>query len=193
MVDNDTLLARHGQTEWSRDGRHTGRTDIPLTDEGRVQAAALAPRFDGLEFALVLSSPLSRAIDTCRLAGLGADAVQEPDLAEWDYGEYDGITSDEVHESRPGWSVWTDGAPGGESPEDVAARADRVIARLEATDGRCAVFAHGHILRMLAARWLSLPPAGGAMFALSTATLSGFGHEHGNHVLTLWNDGSHLE
>lgn len=192
MPDNDILLARHGQTEWSVNGRHTGHTDIPLTDEGRVQAKALGARFGGIEFALVLSSPLARALDTCCLAGLGDVAVEDPDLKEWDYGEYEGITSDEIHQTRPGWTVWADGAPGGESPEQVGIRADRVVERLEAADGLCAVFGHGHMLRVLAARWVGMPTAAGAKFALSPATLSGLGREHDDRVLSLWNDGSHF-
>lgn len=193
MSDSEILLARHGQTEWSLNGQHTGRTDIPLTAEGREQSAALAPRLAGLHPALVLSSPLIRAMDTCRLAGLGDQAVEEPDLMEWHYGDYEGITSAEIRATRPGWTIWADGAPGGESPDQVGDRADRVIARLEGVEGLRMVFAHGHMLRVLAARWLGLPTAGGSMFALSTATLSGLGHEHDARVLTLWNDGSHFE
>ncbi|MGI8845426.1 MAG: histidine phosphatase family protein [Thermoleophilaceae bacterium] len=192
MPENEILLARHGETEWSLDGRHTGSTDIPLTDEGRVQGKALASRFAGLDFALVLSSPLSRAMDTCRLVGLGDQAVQEPDLAEWDYGDYEGITTDQIRESRPGWTVWADGAEGGESPEQIGARADRVIQRLDAAGGRCAVFGHGHMLRVLAARWLDLPAADGSKLLLSTATLSGLGHERDTRAITLWNDASHF-
>jgi len=192
MPDNEILLARHGQTEWSVNGRHTGHTDIPLTDEGRRQGEALAPRFAGLDLALVLSSPLSRALDTCRLAGLGDSAVQDGDLKEWDYGDYEGVTTDEIRESRPGWTVWTHGAAGGESSEQIGARADRVIERLEATDGRCVVFAHGHILRVLAARWIGLPASAGSLLALSTATLSGLGHDRETRMITLWNDQSHL-
>jgi broad specificity phosphatase PhoE len=193
VPENHILLARHGQTEWSRDGRHTGRTDVPLTDTGREQARALGSRFEGLEPALVLTSPLSRAAETCRLAGLGEVAIEDPDLQEWDYGDYEGITTEEVREDHPGWTVFRDGCPGGESPEEVGARADRVVERLRGVDGLGVAFAHGHILRVLAARWLGLPADAGAYLALSTATLSALGWEREQGVVTLWNDGSHLE
>ncbi len=186
-VSEQIILARHGETEWSRAGRHTGRTDIPLTETGREQAAALAPRLAGIDFALVLTSPLSRAAETCRLAGLGDDAVEEPALMEWDYGDYDGITSAQVHEHRPGWTIFADGAPGGETPDQVGARVDGVIERLVAAGGPCAVFAHGHVLRVLGARWIGLPPAGGARLGLATATLSVLGSEHGVRALARWN------
>jgi broad specificity phosphatase PhoE len=192
VPDTDIFLARHGETEWSRDGRHTGLTDVPLTDVGRDQAEALGPRFAGLEPALVLSSPLSRALETCRLAGLGEHAVEEPDLVEWDYGDYEGITTDQVREERPDWTVFRDGCPGGESPEEIAARADRVVQRLREADGLAVAFAHGHILRVLAARWIGLEAGAGAYLALSTATLSGLGWEREQGVVTLWNDGGHL-
>jgi broad specificity phosphatase PhoE len=180
-------LARHGQTEWSLNGRHTGHTDIPLTDEGREQAAALAPALADLEPALVLTSPLSRAAETCRLAGLGDRGVEEPGLMEWDYGDYEGLTSEQISEDVPGWTIFEHGAAGGESPEDVAARADAVIARLAAVDGLSVVFAHGHILRMLGARWIGLPPSGGARLSLSTATLSVLGVEHDVRAIARWN------
>lgn len=192
MADTEILLARHGETEWSRDLRHTGHTDIPLTDTGREQARALAPRFSGLDLALVLTSPLSRAAETCRLAGLGDRLVEEPDLIEWDYGDYEGMTTDEIRRDVPGWTVWEGVTPGGETPEQVDARADRVIARLSEAEGRCAVFGHGHVLRALGARWIGLPAASGALLALSTGTLSALGYERDRRVLTLWNDGSHL-
>jgi probable phosphoglycerate mutase len=192
MPDTEILLARHGETEWSRDGRHTGLTDVPLTDTGREQARALGRRFEGLSPALVLTSPLSRAADTCRLAGLGDLAVEDPDLQEWHYGEYEGITTDRIREDRPGWTVFRDGCPGGESPEEIGARADRVVERLRGADGTAVAFAHGHILRVLAARWLGLPAGAGAYLALSTATLSALGWEREQGVVTLWNDGSHL-
>ena len=193
MPDTHILLARHGETEWSRDGRHTGTTDIPLTDTGREQARALAARFTGGSYGLVLTSPLSRAAETCRLAGLGDVAEEEPALAEWDYGDYEGITTEQIHEDRPDWSIWQDGCPGGESPAEVGARVDRVIARLRAADGPAVAFAHGHILRVLAARWVGLPAGGGAHLALSTATLSGLGWERERGVITLWNDAGHLD
>jgi probable phosphoglycerate mutase len=192
MPHTEILLARHGETEWSRDNRHTGRTDIPLTERGEQQARALATRFAGTEPTLVLTSPLQRAAETCRLAGLGDRAMEDPDLQEWDYGEYEGITTNEIHEDRPDWFIWRDGCPGGESPDDVAARVERVIARLAEAGPTAVAFAHGHVLRVLGARWLGLPPAAGQYLALSTATLSALGHERDTRVLTLWNDGSHL-
>jgi probable phosphoglycerate mutase len=184
----EVVLARHGETEWSRAMRHTGRTDIPLTETGRAQAEALAPRLAAREFALVLSSPLSRALDTCRLAGLGERAEIDADLEEWDYGEYDGVTSAEIRDSRPGWSLWADGCPGGESPADVGARAGRVLARLKDLDGDAVLFAHGHVLRVIAARWLGLAPADGSKLALDVGTLSVLGHEHQTSpVIRAWN------
>jgi len=186
-VSEQITLARHGETEWSRAGRHTGRTDVPLTERGREQAAALAARLAGIDFALVLTSPLSRAADTCRLAGLGDAAVEEPALMEWDYGNYEGITSAQIHEDRPGWTIFADGAPGGETPDQVGARVDGVIERLAAAGGPCLVFAHGDVLRVLGARWIGLPPAGGARLGLGTATLSVLGSEHGVRALARWN------
>jgi len=186
-VSEQITLARHGETEWSRAGRHTGRTDVPLTERGREQAEELAPRLAGIDFALVLTSPLSRAADTCRLAGLGDGALEEPALMEWDYGDYEGLTSAQVHEDRPGWTIFADGAPGGETPDQVGARVDGVIERLAAAGGPCAVFAHGHVLRVLGARWIGLPPAGGARLGLDTGTLSTLGTEHGVRALGRWN------
>jgi probable phosphoglycerate mutase len=193
MPDTEIMLARHGETEWSRDLRHTGHTDIPLTDIGREQARALATRFSDLELAFVLTSPLSRATESCRLAGLGDQAVEEPDLVEWDYGEYEGMTTEEIRQDVPGWTVWDGGAPGGEDANQVGARADRVIARVREADGPGVVFAHGHVLRVLGARWIGLPAASGALLALSTSTLSTLGYERDRQVLTLWNDGGHLQ
>ena len=186
-VSEQITLARHGETEWSRAGRHTGRTDVPLTEHGREQAAALTPRLEGIDFALVLTSPLSRAADTCRLAGLGDVAEPEPALLEWDYGDYEGLTSAQIHEERPGWTIFADGAPGGETPDQVGARVDAVVERLDAAGGPCAVFAHGHVLRVLGARWIGEPPAVGARLGLSTATLSVLGHEHGSRAIARWN------
>ena len=186
-VSEQIMLARHGETEWSRSGRHTGRTDIPLTDQGRRQAEALRPALAELEPALVLTSPLSRAAETCRLAGLGDVAVEEPALMEWDYGDYEGLTSDQIHQDRPGWNIFEDGAEGGETPDQVAARVDGVIDRMVAAEGLCVAFAHGHVLRVLGARWIELPPAAGARLGLSTATLSGLGTEHGVRALARWN------
>lgn len=193
MPDTEIMLARHGETEWSRDLRHTGHTDIPLTDIGREQARALATRFSDLELAFVLTSPLSRATESCRLAGLGDQAVEEPDLVEWDYGEYEGMTTEEIRRDVPGWTVWDGATPGGEDADQVGARADRVIARVREADGPGVVFAHGHVLRVLGARWIGLPAASGALLALSTSTLSTLGYERDRQVLTLWNDGGHLQ
>jgi probable phosphoglycerate mutase len=183
----ELVLVRHGQTEWSRTGRHTGRTDVPLSDEGRRLASRLAASLAGRRFARVLTSPLSRAADTCRLAGLGDGAEAREELVEWDYGGYEGLTTPAIRERRPGWSLWRDGAPGGESPAQVGARADRLLAELRGLPGDAALFAHGHVLRVIAARWLGLAPCDGALLALSTATVSVLGWERGTAVLRLWN------
>jgi probable phosphoglycerate mutase len=182
------VLVRHGETEWSRDGRHTGNTDVPLTAAGRRQAEQLGRRLARRPFTLVLTSPLARAADTCRLAGLGAGAEARADLTEWDYGRYEGRTTGEIRSEAPEWDMWRDGCPGGESATDVGRRADRVIAELRSLEGDAAVFAHGHLLRVLAARWLGMPPAAGGAFGLSTATISVLGYEHGSPVIWLWND-----
>jgi probable phosphoglycerate mutase len=181
------VLARHGETEWSRNGRHTGRTDIPLTDAGRDQARKLGSELRRWEFALVLSSPLQRAVETCHLAGYGRQMQLRPDLMEWNYGSYDGKTSKEIEASRPDWSLWKDGGPGGETAADVGKRADRVIAEVRRTDGDVLIFAHGHLLRVLAARWLDQPPDEGRHYALQTAALSVLSHEHQDPVIRLWN------
>ena len=185
------LLVRHGETEWSATGRHTSFTDVPLTDRGRRAAAAVRERLAGRELALVLASPRARARDTARGAGF-ADAEVEPDLAEWDYGEYEGTTTAELREEQPGWTVWSGPLPGGERPEDVGARADRVIARALAADGDVALFAHGHVLRVLGARWIGLPPTAGALLGLDTAAVCELGFEREQRVLWLWNDTRHL-
>jgi probable phosphoglycerate mutase len=181
------VLARHGETEWSLSGRHTGKTDLPLTDEGRRQARALAARLAGWTFSLVLTSPLQRALETCRLAGYGEHAQLRPDLAEWDYGRYEGLTSKQIEEMRPNWSLWRDGGLRGETALDVGRRADRVIAEVRATDGDVLIFAHGHVLRVLASRWLGEPPEGGRHYALQTATLSVLSYEHADPVIQRWN------
>ncbi|MCU1234185.1 MAG: Phosphoglycerate mutase [Candidatus Solibacter sp.] len=180
-------LIRHGETEWSLSGAHTGRTDIPLTAAGQANAAAIGRYFAGHRFALVLTSPLQRARETSRLAGFADEAVIDPDLREWDYGDYEGLTTPQIQAANPQWSLWTDGAPNGESPEQVAARADRVIARVLAVDGDVAIFAHGHILRVLAARWLDLQPSAGRLFALSTGSVSTLGYERSTRVILRWN------
>ncbi len=186
-------LARHGETEWSRTLRHTGRTDLPLTAEGEAEARALREPLAAVAFDRVLCSPLSRARETCELAGLGDRAELRDDLLEWDYGEYEGRTSADIHTDRPDWLLWRDGCPEGESPADVGARADRIIAELLAMEEgipggtTVAVFAHGHVLRVITARWLDLPPADGRLFGLGTATLSRLGWEHDYRVIQRWN------
>ncbi len=183
----EIVLARHGETEWSRDRRHTGLTDVPLTEEGRRQAEALQPRLAGREFVKVLVSPLSRAVETCELAGLGDRAERRPELVELDYGDAEGLTTVQLRESYPGWTVWTHPTPGAETFEQVEARLRPLIAELSETDGDVAVFAHGHILRVLAALWIGMPPQGGARLALATGKLSALGWEHETQVIKAWN------
>ena len=184
---NEIVLVRHGETDWSRGGRHTGRTDVPLNDAGRERARALAPTLGARKFALVLTSPLVRAAETCRLAGLGDRAEERDALVEWDYGDDEGRTTAEIREERPGWSLWADGTPGGESAADVGARADGLIPELEGAGGDVAVFAHGHLLRVLGVRWAGLPPADGRMLVLDPAGVSVLGHEHEWRALRSWN------
>jgi broad specificity phosphatase PhoE len=184
---SETVLVRHGETEWSRSGKHTGRTDVPLTEEGRRGAAAVGEALRGREFALVLTSPLGRALETCRLAGFGDRAELRDELMEWDYGAYEGRTTPEIRQERPGWTLWRDGVPGGESIEQVAERVDRVLAEVRAAAGDALLFAHGHVLRVLTARWLGLEPQAGALFALDPATLSTLGYERETAVIRLWN------
>ena len=188
----EVVLVRHGETEWSRARRHTGRTDVPLTEAGRAEASALAGRLAARRYERVLTSPLVRASETCRLAGLGDAAEERPELMEWDYGDYEGRTTPEILAERPGWLLWRDGCPGGETPLAIGERVDPVVAELAEARGDVAVFAHGHVLRVLAARWVELPPAGGRLLALSTAGLSMLGHEHDARVITLWNEGRDL-
>lgn len=180
-------LVRHGETEWSLSGAHTGRTDIPLLPSGREGGAAVGRYLAGRPFGLVLVSPMERARETCRLAGYGDSAIVEPNLSEWFYGDYEGRTSTEIQKEKPGWSIWTSGPLNGETISEVAARADAVIARALSADGDVALFAHGHILRILTARWLGLPPDAGRLFALGTASVSSLGYEHATHVITRWN------
>jgi broad specificity phosphatase PhoE len=189
-------LVRHGETEWSAEGRHTGRTDIPLTEHGRRQAAMLGKALAGTKFAAVRCSPLKRARETCEIAGFGDVAVVDPGLMEWDYGVYEGRTSPEIQAEIPGWSVWKDAIVGGETVEQVGARADGVIARVLAVAGpetdpveRVALFAHAHILRILAARWIGLAPRDGSLFVLGTGSVSVLGWEKETRVIQRWNRG----
>ena len=187
-------LARHGETAWSLSGQHTGLTDLPLTDNGKNNAVRLGQRLKGLTFAKVFTSPLQRASLTAKLAGFGEVAEADPDLLEWNYGQYEGLTTKEIHAQRPGWELFRDGCPGGESPDQIAARADRVISRARAINGNVLLFSSGHILRVLGARWLGLPARGGGYFLMSTASLSLLGYEHNpsEPVVRLWNDTSHV-
>jgi probable phosphoglycerate mutase len=184
-------LVRHGPTEWSETGKHTGNTDVPLTEKGERGAKAVGPVLANRPFALVLSSPLSRAYRTAELAGLSPE--HDPDLCEWDYGDYEGRTTPEIREDVPGWTVWRDGCPGGEIAGEVGARVDRAIERIRAVDGDVAVFAHGHVLRVLAARWLGESPEFGRHYALSTAAVSVLSYEREAPVISRWNDTHHLD
>ena len=188
MSGHQVVLVRHGQTEWSLSGQHTGTTDMPLTDEGRRHAEALGGRLSAWSFARVLTSPLARAVDTCRLAGLGDDAAVTDDLREWDYGEYEGRRTVDIREERPGWGIWKDGAPGGETVDQVGSRADRVIDAARSAGGDVALFAHGHVLRVIGARWIGLPPDHGALLSLSTASISVLGWERETAVIERWNE-----
>ena len=181
----EVVLVRHGETEWSAALRHTGRTDLPLTEAGEEEARAVGEALRGREFALVLSSPLRRALDTAKLAEFAPQVRGE--LAEWDYGEYEGLTTAQIRETVPDWTIWRYGARGGESPEAVGARVDRVIDELLQVDGDVLVFGHGHLLRALCARWLELEPADGRLFALDPATLSTLGFEREQRVIRVWN------
>ncbi|MGA7419228.1 MAG: histidine phosphatase family protein [Acidimicrobiales bacterium] len=181
------FLIRHGETEWSLSRRHTGRTDLPLLPVGRKQAEALRTPLSRWSFRLVLHSPLARAVETCRLAGLRPGAVADPDLAEWDYGTYEGLTTQEILGIEPGWDLWRDGGPGGESPSEVEARVDRVIARVRSAPGDVACVAHSHVLRALGARWVGLPVEGGRYFTLDPASLSIMAWERERPVVNVWN------
>ncbi len=186
------VLVRHGPTEWSVSGRHTGVTDLPLTPDGREISALLHDRLARYELGIVLSSPLRRARETAELAGLGDRAELDPDLREYDYGAYEGLTTDEIRERRPGWWLWKDGAPEGETPEQAGERADRAIARALEDGGDAALFAHGHILRVIGARWIGLPAAYAGHLALGTAAVCELDFERGHRVIRLWNDTAHL-
>jgi probable phosphoglycerate mutase len=187
------FLARHGETAWSLTGQHTGTTDLPLTANGESNARSLGQRLGGLAFHRVFTSPLQRARQTCALAGYDADATIDADLVEWDYGQYEGLRTKEIHAQRPDWLLFRDGCPGGESPADVGARADRVVARIRAVEGDVLLFSSGHFLRVLAARWLGLEPIAGKFLLLNTASLSVLGYEHhlAEPVIRLWNDDEH--
>lgn len=185
MTQGDLWLVRHGETEWSANGRHTSSTDLALTPEGERKAAAVGRMLAGKQFALVLSSPLRRALETCHLAGYSAEIT--PDLHEWGYGSYEGLTSAQIQVENPHWTIWTGTPPDGESAAQVGARADRVIAKAVAAGGDVALFGHGHMLRVLAARWLELDPTSGRLFALSTGSVSILGYEHEARVLQMWN------
>ena len=184
----EIFLVRHGETEWSRSGQHTSRTDLPLTPEGERQAGHLKRMLEGHHFALVMSSPMKRALDTCRLVGLAP--VISTSLVEWDYGDYEGLTTQEIQQRAPGWAIWTGDVPNGESIQQVAARAEQVITLALAAGGDVALFGHGHMSRVLATRWVGLKPTAGRMLALSTASLSVLGHEHETRVIRLWNQTS---
>jgi len=186
-------LARHGETAWTVSGQHTGVTDLPLTAQGEVEARRLGERLAGLTFAGVLTSPLRRAVRTCELAGFGSAAQVEPDLLEWNYGTYEGLTSADIRAEHSDWQLFRDGCPGGESPDQVGARADRVARRVRAMRGDAVLFSSGHFLRVFAARWLGLEPGAGRYFLLGTASLSAVGYEHGwsEPVIRLWNETPH--
>ena len=186
-VGVSVFAIRHGETEWSLSGQHTGTTNIPLTDNGRRLAELIRPVLAQETFALVLVSPMQRAQETCQLAGLGDRAVIDRDLMEWNYGNYEGLTPQRINEVAPGWQIFRDGCPGGETPEQVGARVDRVIGRTRAITGNAALFAHGHVLRVLGARWLGLPAGAGQHFLLDTGTVSVLGYYHEIPAVRIWN------
>lgn len=184
-MPHELWLMRHGETEWSRSGQHTSRTDLPLTPEGERRALNLAKILGGKTFALTLSSPLRRAVETCRLAGYEPETTG--DLLEWNYGDYEGLTTADIQKKVPNWTIWTGAPPGGETVDQVGARADRVIARAMKADGDVALFGHGHMLRVLAARWVEVAPDSGRLLALSTGSVSVLGWEHVTRVIRMWN------
>jgi broad specificity phosphatase PhoE len=186
-VTGQIFIVRHGETEWSANGRHTSRTDLPLTEEGRRRAAEIGTELSGQRFALILCSPLRRARETCELAGFGHVAETFEDLREWDYGEYEGLTTPEIKAQNPDWNLWRDGCPGGERPEQIGARVDRVLGRMRDANADVLAFAHGHVLRVLTARWLQMKPAAGARFALGAGAIGVLGHERETEVLARWN------
>jgi probable phosphoglycerate mutase len=185
-----TYLARHGETAWTISRQHTGATDLPLTAQGEAEALRLGERLEGLTFAAVLTSPLQRAVRTCELAGFGSMAKVEPDLIEWNYGAYEGRTSADIHRERPDWQLFRDGCPGGESPDQIGARADRVVRRVRGIEGNTLLFSSAHFLRVFAARWLGLDPAAGRYFLLGTASLSivGYEHDRSEPVIRVWDE-----
>jgi len=187
-------LARHGETAWTVTGQHTGLTDLPLTERGERNALRLGKRLAGLVFAKVWTSPLQRAVRTCELAGFGAAAEVDSDLVEWNYGDYEGVRTAEIHAIRPDWQLFRDGCPNGESPEQIGARADRVVSRVRAVKGNALIFSSGHFLRVFAARWLGLEPAGGKFFMLDVASLSALSYEHNlsDPAIRFWNDTRHV-
>jgi broad specificity phosphatase PhoE len=180
------FIVRHGETEWSKAGKHTGTTDVPLTASGESQAAALAAKLGGMEFELVLCSPLRRARQTCDLAGFAAVAQRCDDLVEWDYGDYEGLTTAEIRDRDPGWNLWRDGCPGGETPAEIGARVDRALAVLRRAEADTLAFAHGHVLRVLTARWLAMDVAAGARFKLAPAGVGVLGYERETEVIDRW-------
>jgi broad specificity phosphatase PhoE len=182
------VLLRHGETEWTISGRHTGRTDIQLTDAGREEARAAGERIAGMRFDRVITSPMERAVETCRLAGFGDGATTDDALLEWDYGDYEGVTTAEIQESVPGWSLFVQGCPGGESAADVGARVDPLVNAAREGDGNWLFVAHGHVLRVVGARWVGLPPEDGVLLNLGTAAVCVLGFEHGRPVITHWNE-----
>jgi broad specificity phosphatase PhoE len=184
---SESIVVRHGETEWSAAGRHTSRSDVPLTEKGRERARRLSPVLGGRSYALVLCSPLQRARETCELAGFGDVAVIDDDLHEWDYGEYEGLTTSQIRKQRPDWSLWRDGCPGGESPAQVGERAGRVLSTVRRAGGDCLLFAHGHIIRVISARWVDEPAAFGGRIALSTGAFSRLGFERDTEVIAEWN------
>ncbi|WCB92637.1 Acid phosphatase [Baekduia alba] len=186
-MPGEVWLVRHAETDWAKAGKHTGRTDVPLNDDGRAHAASLPQRLSGQRFAAVYASPLSRARETAEIAGYGDRAQLLDDLLEYDYGDYEGLTTPEIREQRPDWFLWRDGVPDGETPDDVGARTDRVIAKVLESDGDVALFAHGHVLRVLGARWVEQPAALGGRLALSTGALCRLGFERETRVIRAWN------
>lgn len=194
MLNNDRkiVLIRHGETEWSQNGRHTGMTDLPLLEKGRIQVQLMAPLLREMHFKKVFTSPLRRAMESCEIAGFMSRAEIDPDLVEWNYGDYEGLTYQEITAKNPGWTIFTKGAPGGESPTQIGERADRVLAKINHIEGNVALFSSGHFLRVLAARWRHLPALEGRGLALSPASISILGYERTTPVICMWNNRSHL-